>query len=74
MTNVSVAEAKATLSDVIRRAQAGEEFTITRNGEPVARLGPVRAREGGFLSGEVIIHDPAWWNSDDALASEFGIG
>ena len=37
-------EAKTTLSELIRRAEAGEEVTITRNGEPVARLVPVPRR------------------------------
>lgn len=35
-------EAKTTLSELIRRAEAGEEVTITRGGEPVARLVPIR--------------------------------
>jgi len=41
MTTVGVHEAKTTLSDLLRRAAAGEEVVITRSGEPVARLVPV---------------------------------
>lgn len=41
MTEVGVHEAKSTLSDLIRRVAAGEEVTITRSGEPVARLVPI---------------------------------
>ncbi len=32
------------ISDVLRRAEAGEVLTITVSGRPVAELGPVRGR------------------------------
>ena len=35
MVEVSVAEAKAKLSEIIRRVEAGEDVTITRRGKPV---------------------------------------
>ena len=38
MTSVSVAEAKAHLSELIARVEAGETVSITRRGRPVARL------------------------------------
>ena len=72
-TVVSAADAKAGLADLLRRAQAGEEIIITRNGEPVAKIGPVRPRVGGFLRGEVVVNDPDWWHPDDELADAFGI-
>lgn len=31
------------IGDVLRRAEAGEQFTITVSGRPVAQLGPVAA-------------------------------
>lgn len=71
VTTVSAAEAKAGLSDLLRRAEAGEEIIVTRNGEPVAKLVPLRPRTGGFLQGEVLINDPAWWHADDDLADSF---
>lgn len=71
--SVPVAEAKARLSDLLRQAEAGQEIVITRNGEPVARLVPVRPRTGGFLRGEVVVHDDDWWRADDGLADDFGI-
>lgn len=37
---VGVHEAKAHLSDLLRRVEAGETVTITRRGEPVAELRP----------------------------------
>ena len=76
MTNmtiaVSVAEAKANLSELLRQAEGGEEIVVTRNGQPVAKLCAVRPRMGGFLHGEVTIHDPHWWAPDDTLADDFG--
>ena len=33
------------IGEVLRRAEAGERFTITVSGRPVAELGPVRARQ-----------------------------
>ncbi len=38
--NVSVADAKARLSEILDRVEAGEEVVITRRGKPVARLTP----------------------------------
>ncbi len=38
MTDVGVFEAKTRLSELLERVAAGEEFTITRRGQPVARL------------------------------------
>jgi prevent-host-death family protein len=41
---ISVTDAKAQLTELVRRAQAGDEVTLTRHGQAVARLVPVRAR------------------------------
>jgi len=38
MTDVTVAELKAKLSEYLRRAQAGEPIVVVRHGTPVARL------------------------------------
>jgi prevent-host-death family protein len=35
---VTVAEAKARLSEIIKRVEEGEQVTITRRGKPVARM------------------------------------
>ncbi len=37
---VSVAEAKAKLSELLKQVEAGEKVTITRRGKPVAVLSP----------------------------------
>jgi prevent-host-death family protein len=38
-------ELRNNVADVLRRAEAGEEFTITVSGRPVAQLGPARRRQ-----------------------------
>jgi len=43
MDTVSVADAKARLSELIEKALAGEPVEITRRGRPVARLVPAAA-------------------------------
>lgn len=44
MTTIPQKELRNNVSEVLRRAEAGEEFTVTVAGRPVAQLGPVRAR------------------------------
>mgnify|MGYP003655271123 CR=1 FL=1 len=39
---VSIIEAEATLNDLVRRAEAGEEVVITRGGQPAVCLVPAR--------------------------------
>jgi prevent-host-death family protein len=39
---ISVTDAKAQLTDLVRRAEAGEEVVLTRHGHPAVRLAPVR--------------------------------
>jgi antitoxin (DNA-binding transcriptional repressor) of toxin-antitoxin stability system len=46
MRNVSVAEAKAHLSEIIQAVEAGEDIRITRHGKPVARLVREHTRAG----------------------------
>lgn len=38
---VSVSEAKAHLTDLVKRAEAGDEVILTRRGQDVARLVPM---------------------------------
>jgi len=39
---VTVSEAKGQLTELVRRAEAGDEVILTRHGHPVVRLVPVR--------------------------------
>lgn len=63
-TVVNVHEAKSTLSELLRRVEAGEEIVIARAGEPAARLVPLEtarsraSRRIGFAKGQI-------WMSDD---------
>jgi prevent-host-death family protein len=41
--HVPVSEAKAQLTDLVRRAEEGEEIVLTRHGQPVVRLAAIRA-------------------------------
>jgi prevent-host-death family protein len=40
---VSVTEAKGQLTELVRRAEAGDEVILTRHGHPAVRLVPVNA-------------------------------
>lgn len=42
---ISVSNAKAQLTDLVRRAEAGEDITLTRRGHPTVRLVPVVATD-----------------------------
>lgn len=51
---MNIAEAKAKLSELIARAEAGEEVVIARDGKPAVVLKPATAKPGarrlGFLA------------------------
>lgn len=70
-------EAKTKLSQLVERAQAGEEIVIARNGTPVARLVPV-APSGSFASlrgiykGQITVADDFDELPDD-IAAAFGM-
>ena len=69
-------EAKTKLSQLVERAQAGEDIVIARNGTPVARLVPVASQKSfsslyGVLRGQVHIADDFDELPDD-IAEAFG--
>jgi len=41
---IPVSEAKGQLTDLVRRAEAGEEVVLTRHGHPAVRLIPIKER------------------------------
>ncbi len=41
MAQIGMHEAKTNLSQLVQRAEAGEEIVITRNGTPAVRLTPI---------------------------------
>jgi len=40
---ISVTDAKGQLTDLVRRAEAGDEVVLTRHGQPAARLVAIKA-------------------------------
>ena len=44
MPTIPQKELRNNVGDVLRRAEAGEQFTITVAGRPVAQLGPTQRR------------------------------
>jgi len=51
-TRVNMHKAKSELSDLVARAERGEEVIIMRAGKPVARIVPIRAeRQSGLARG-----------------------
>ena len=67
MTEVGLREMRQNASELVRRAQAGEQLTITVAGRPAAVLGPVSSRtwrrweEIADIFREPVDHD---WASD----------
>jgi prevent-host-death family protein len=43
---ISVTEAKGQLTDLVRRAEAGDEIVLTRHGQPAVRLVPLKTPVG----------------------------
>ena len=56
MPTIPQKELRNNVADVLRRAEAGEEFTITVAGRPVAQLGPAQRRR--WVSGRDL--DRVW--------------
>jgi prevent-host-death family protein len=52
VTTIPQKELRNNVAEVLRRAEAGEEFTITVAGRPVARLGPAAKRR--WVSGAAL--------------------
>ncbi len=78
---VSVADAKNKLPELIKAVEDGEPVTICRRGVPVVDL--VRTRRAtrkkprfGTLKGQIQIYDPDWWKpmTDKEVDELFGGG
>jgi prevent-host-death family protein len=77
MAEVGMHEAKTNLSQLVERAEAGEEIVLTRRGKPVAQLVPVPVKSGmaavwGKYRGQIHIADDFDELPDD-LAEAFGM-
>jgi prevent-host-death family protein len=58
MQTVALEKAQAMLADLVRQVAGGEEFTITQNGEPKARLSAASSvahphAQAGSLPGKI---------------------
>ena len=60
--NVPIAEAKAKFSELVKRAEAGEEVILPRHGKVVARLLPPAASTKASLLGAL---EGKVWMADD---------
>lgn len=63
---VSVADAKNKLPELIKAVEGGEPVTICRRGVPVVDIVPTKKparkkRVLGTLKGKIHIIDPNWW-------------
>lgn len=52
--HISVSDAKAQLTDLVRRAEAGDEVVLTRHGHAAVRLVPVKAKPTAEERGRVL--------------------
>jgi len=57
MEKVQLFEAKARLSELVDRAEAGQETVITRRGQAVARLVPVRSKNRREVDRDAIMDE-----------------
>ena len=82
ITEVAVSEAKNRLTELIRRAEAGEDIVLTRRGAPVVRLALVkpaidmekrrRALDAFMGAGKGLLEGPAE-RATDFLYDEHGL-
>ena len=62
--DVSIAEAKNRLPEIIRAVEHGEHVVITRHGKPVAQIVPAPQRREVKLGGmKDVIQLPPGWNA-----------
>lgn len=52
MARIPQRELRNNIGEILRRAEGGEELTVTVAGRPVARLGPAAPRQ--WVSGEAL--------------------
>ncbi len=75
MAEAKIGEAKTHFSELVQRAEAGEEIVIKRGNTPVAVLSKYHApsaRKPGRLKGRVNIHDDFDTLPDD-IAEALGV-
>ena len=75
--DVSIAQAKNRLPELIRAVENGQEVVITRHGKPVAQIAPLPAArrqiEWGTMRGRIHLN-PGWdrpLTEDEFLSGDF---
>ena len=58
---ISVTDAKGQLTELVRRAEAGDEVVLTRHGQPAVRLVPVRPAQLDARRRRELGGDPSGW-------------
>jgi len=77
MLEVSLSVAKARLTDLVKRVEAGEEVMLTRHGHPVVRLEPVarvstrKARAQGIARAKALADGRARGGAGAARSQDF---
>ncbi len=55
MKTVGMYEARSKFAELIEQARSGETVTVTRNGQPVANLGPIPSKQNAQAIVEEIL-------------------
>jgi prevent-host-death family protein len=70
-SSVGIHEAKTHFSQLVRRAEEGEEIVVRRGSEPVAQIGPLKRKQGG-VTGRGSMKGEIWISPDfDEPLEEF---
>ena len=78
--HISVSDAKAQLTDLVRRTEAGDEVILTRHGQAVVRLVPVKAKPTSDERARLLadfrrsVKDKVKSGSEAALSADFLYG
>lgn len=72
---ISVSDAKAQLTELVRRAEAGDEIILTRHGKSAVRLVPIAPKptaeeKKAFLDG-IMASGPASMTEEAARSQDF---
>lgn len=84
VTHIPMTEAKAQLTELVRRAEAGDEVILTRHGQPAARIVPYKRKLTPAERGAIIARiskeasakatpGPCAARSQDFLYDEYGL-
>ncbi|MDF2374974.1 MAG: type II toxin-antitoxin system prevent-host-death family antitoxin [Verrucomicrobiales bacterium] len=77
MKTVNIHEAKTHLSALLAEVTTGEEITIAKNGNPIARLVPISPgppRKPGRFRGRIVFHESAFAPLGDKEITEWEEG